>query len=306
MTWGAVAVGVGSAVLGAYSADRAGKQSADASKDAARMQQQQFQQTRGDLMPWQSAGQMSLQQIMSGLNLGQGGSQGGAAPTREQFTIAGTPGRAAVAADQNYGGTGAWRAGSPATAGTPGSFDQSGYDTALADYNAQGSNAQGSNAQGSPDGMFTHQFGLQDFQESPAYQFNLQQGQQALDKSANARGNLYAPQTLQDLSKFSQGQASNEWSNAYNQYNNNIGNIWNRLYGISSAGQSAANQTGSFGQAAAQNSGNATMAAGNAQASGTMGVNTAIQGGLNNYMFQQYLQDQQRPAYEGGNYNSPR
>jgi len=178
--------------------------------------------------------------------------------------------------------------------GTPASsqFDQAGYDSALAAYN-QPLTANGDVTPG----MFTHQFGLQDFQESPAYQFNLQQGQQALDKGANARGNLYAPQTLQDLSKFSQGLAGNEWNNAYSQYQNNIGNIWNRFNSMSQGGQSAANQTGVAGANAANNQGMSLQNAGNAQAAGIMGANTALQGGLNNYMFYDYLKNQQRPAY---------
>ena len=40
-------------------------------------------------------------------------------------------------------------------------------------------------------------FGNEQFQESPAYQFNLQQGQKAIEKEAAKRGTFYAPQTLQ-------------------------------------------------------------------------------------------------------------
>jgi len=232
MSWIAVAIG-GSALIGGIGSYLGGRASANASRYAAQLSADQYQQTRSDLMPWQQAGNQSLQQLMLGLGL---------------------------PSDQ-----------SPST--------------------------QGQSASGVTPGMFTHQFGLQDFQESPAYQFNLQQGQQALDKGANARGNLYAPQTLQDLSKFSQGLASNEWNNAYNQYQNNIGNIWNRFNSMSQGGQAAANQTGVAGANAANSQGMSLQNAGNAQAAGIMGANTALQGGLNNYMFYDYLKNQQRPAY---------
>ena len=280
MTWANVAI-VGSAVIGGIASNKAANTAAAASREAAQLQAQQYQQTRSDLMPWQQAGTQSLQQLMLGLGL-----RSGSAPSRDQFTtqIAGIPGTQVMG---EHGG-GSMVGGTPASS----QFDQAGYDSALAAYN-QPLTANGDVTPG----MFTHQFGLQDFQESPAYQFNLQQGQQALDKGANARGNLYAPQTLQDLSKFSQGLASNEWNNAYGQYQNNIGNIWNRFNSMSQGGQSAANQTGAAGANAANNQGMSLQNAGNAQAAGIMGANTALQGGLNNYMFYDYLKNQQRPAY---------
>ena len=274
MTWVAVAIG-GSALVGGLSSYLGAKQSANAARDAAGMAQGQYQQTRSDLMPWQQAGNVSLQQLQTGLGQAQSPSADWNDYLRRYPD---------VAASATYGND-------PAS-----HYEKYGQKEGRTVSMAQPQGATG----GVTPGMFTHQFGLQDFQESPAYQFNLQQGQMALDKGANARGNLYAPQTLQDLSKFSQGLASNEWNNAYSQYNNNIGNIWNRLYGMSQGGQAAANQTGTAGQGAAQTAGAATMAAGNAQAAGTMGINTSLQNLGNNAMFYQYLQNQQQPAYSSG------
>lgn len=135
---------------------------------------------------------------------------------------------------------------------------------------------------GMQQGSLLQPFDLSKFQASPAYQFNLQQGQQALDKAANARGNYYAPQTLQDVSKFSQGLASNEFMNAYNMYNQNQGNLFNRLFSMSGTGQSAANQTGTFGASTANNMGMAGMLGGASQAAGIMGVGNSLTGGLQN------------------------
>jgi len=152
----------------------------------------------------------------------------------------------------------------------------------------------------------TKPFGLQDFKESPAYQFNLQQGQKAIEKAAAKRGTFYAPQTLQDLGKYSQGVASNEFQNAFNNYQTNMGNVWNRLYGLSGTGQSAANQSGAFGAAAtgAQNAFNTDAAA--ARAAGTVGAANAIQGGIGNYQNQQLLNQilaqNQRPTYGADTY----
>lgn len=158
-------------------------------------------------------------------------------------------------------------------------------------------------------GQLLKPFSMADFQESPAYQFNLQQGQNAIDKASRARGKYYAPSTLQDISRFSQGLASNEFQNSYNNYNTNMGNIWNRLYSMSGMGQSAANQTGAFGSTMASNVGNNITSAGAAQAAGQVGSANAISGGLsgayNNYLTQQLLAGNQQSGYGGTGYGGP-
>lgn len=154
-----------------------------------------------------------------------------------------------------------------------------------------------------PGGQFEHQFNLQDFQASPAYQFNLEQGKLALDKASAARGKFYAPSTLQDIAKFSQGLASNEYQNAFNNYQTGIGNIWNRLQTISGGGQNAAANLGTNAQALGQQLGANATGLGNAQAAGTVGVANALTGGLsnfaNNQMLQQFLTNQQQGSVPG-------
>ena len=145
-------------------------------------------------------------------------------------------------------------------------------------------------------------FGREQFQESPAYQFNLEQGQKAIEKAAAKRGTYYAPATMQDLGRFSQGLASNEFQNAFSNYQTNMGNIWNRLYGLSSAGQSAANQTGAFGaQAAGQQAGLITDA-GAARAAGTVGATNALTGAYGDYRNQQNI-DQILSRNQQSSYN---
>ncbi len=149
-------------------------------------------------------------------------------------------------------------------------------------------------------GMLTKPFGMEDFQQSPAYQFNLDQGTKAIEKASAKRGNFYAPATLQDISKFSQGLASNEFQNAYSNYNTNIGNIWNRLYSLSAGGQNAAANMGGFGTTVGSQIGNNLIGAGNAQAAGTVGAANAYTGAANNltnqYMMQQILANNQRSS----------
>ena len=130
--------------------------------------------------------------------------------------------------------------------------------------------------------------------------FRSDQGLKAIDKASAARGRFYAPATLQDVGKFSQGLASNEFMNAYNMYNTNMSNIWNRLYSLSGTGQNAAAQTGAFGATMANNVGNNLVGAGNAQASGMVGAANALSGGVgnavNNYMLGEILARNQKPT----------
>lgn len=52
-----------------------------------------------------------------------------------------------------------------------------------------------------------------DFTASPGYLFRLNQGTQAIDRSANANGRLYSGGTLKALTEFGQGVGSQEWGN---------------------------------------------------------------------------------------------
>lgn len=134
-------------------------------------------------------------------------------------------------------------------------------------------------------------FGMEEFEESPGYQFNLQEGQKAINKAAAARGNYYAPTTLQDISKFSQGLASNEFQTQLQNFYGQQGAQFGRLYGLAGMGQSAANQTGAFGSMAAGQIGQNTMGAGNARAAGAVGAANAIGGAVGDLSNQMLLRD---------------
>lgn len=94
------------------------------------------------------------------------------------------------------------------------------------------------------------------YQESPDYQFRLQQGQQGLENSAAARGNLFGGGAAADLMGYNQGMATQ-----------GIDSWWNRLAGVSNTGQTTSGQLGQFGQAYGQQAGQNAMNAANARAS---------------------------------------
>ena len=60
----------------------------------------------------------------------------------------------------------------------------------------------------------------------PAYQFDLQQGQQAVQRSAAAQGGLVSGGALKDLDNYSQGVASNQYQQSYQ----NAANLYQQNY----------------------------------------------------------------------------
>lgn len=144
------------------------------------------------------------------------------------------------------------------------------------------------NAQGYGSAM--RNFGMSDFQADPGYQWRLQQGQQALERSAAARGGLLSGRAAKDMTNYAQGAASQEYGNAFNRFQTNRSNKLNPLQSLAGQAQTATNQIASDAGAYGTNAGNTMMQAGNARASGYVGganaLNQGISGGIN--AFQNY------------------
>lgn len=132
---------------------------------------------------------------------------------------------------------------------------------------------------------------------TPGYQFQLSQGLGALQNQAAAKGNIFSGNTQEALNNYAQNFAQTDYNNVYNQafntFETNQANKYNRLAALSGAGQQAANTLGAQGQNAAGNIGsiNANAGAqigqdynnyGAAQASGYVGSANAWNGGINN------------------------
>lgn len=119
---------------------------------------------------------------------------------------------------------------------------------------------------------------IEDFYASPDYQIAFDEGQKMIEGSAAARGGLFSGNTGVALTKYGQDYGNR----LYNQYAN-------RLMGLAGFGQGSATATGQFGAGAAQGYGNALLYGGQAQANQFANFNNAIQSGLNNYLFYDYL-----------------
>lgn len=119
------------------------------------------------------------------------------------------------------------------------------------------------------------------FFKSPGYNFRLNEGTKARDRSAAARGRLLSGAQDLELLRYGQGFASEEFNN-----------YANRLAQIAGSGQNAAGSSTQFGlQAAGQggqisaNIGQGIQNAGLANASGIVGSANAINQGLGNLAF---------------------
>ena len=140
-------------------------------------------------------------------------------------------------------------------------------------------------------GKYSRDFGMQDFQEDPGYQFRLKEGLKALDAQAAARGGLISGAALKAAGRYGQEAASDEYQNAFNRYQVNRSNQLNPLQAFTGQGQSATNTLGQAGQNYAGQAGNAMGAMGDARASGYLGQANALTGGLQDALG--YYQNQQ-------------
>ena len=159
--------------------------------------------------------------------------------------------------------------------GTYGMVDQSGQTTGT----------------GTGSGYLTQQFTPQDFAAGidPGYAFRLQQGQMANKNMSNQAGGMIGGNALKGLQDYTQGQASQEYGNAFNRFQTQRGNIYNTLASMAGLGQTSLGQTGQLSGQTAQGVGSAIAGVGQATAAGQIGVGNALSGGLSQYGNQQYL-----------------
>ncbi len=143
---------------------------------------------------------------------------------------------------------------------------------------------------GDPASM-THQFTTSDLNANlaPNYNFMLNQGIGATRNQLNSTGGMVSGNAMQGIDTFAQNYAQNAYQQAYNNYNANQTNIYNRLSNLAGLGQTANQSTANAGQAAVGASSNYLTSGAAAQAAGTVGVANAINGGAQNAVGWNYL-----------------
>ena len=286
---GAILGGVSalSGIFGSNSAAKAQEAAADKQLDLAR---ETRDLTRADLNPWLSAGNNALAAYNYELGIGPRPTFGG-----NQLSVEVVPGSS----------------GRPEVAGSvPAQWDSM-SELAQAQYRRNHPDDFSAHSKAMPDRysvggkMFDNMAAAQNYarenstagteyggyKASPGYDYQLEQGVNALDMSAAARGGLYSGATGKAVTQFGQDIGAS-------YYNNYL----NRLSGQASSGQNAAAQSGAANQFASQQATNALGNIGNAQAAGAVGTSNAIQGGINNLVgWMGYNQSQGNNAFGGSN-----
>lgn len=277
---------IGGAAISSNAANNAASQQAAAANNAANLQYQasqnalgfqegQYNNSQAELAPYlqSGAGALSNLDYLSGISQpsslsGTAGTTGTVAQPGTQNNIATPGGSVASTAPGANGSLPTASAGNPINVSASPNTSLGGFGSLMQAY---------------PGGPFTAPTAAQ-AEATPGYQFQMQQGEQALQQSAAARGNLLTGGTAEAVNNYAQGLASTNYQNVYNNalntygtnynaYQQNQANQYNRLASLAGVGQTTAQTLGSLGQSTANSVTNNEL--GTAQAIGQQGNNAA-------------------------------
>lgn len=153
---------------------------------------------------------------------------------------------------------------------------------------------------GDANGSLMQSFDASKMMDDPGYAFRMGEGMKGVENSAAARGGLLSGAALKAIQKYGQDYASNEYGAAYNRFNADQTNKYNRLAGLVNTGMGATNQIGNAAQNYGQSVASTNAALGNAQAAGAIGtanaITSGISGGINAYQNNQLMNMIQKPG----------
>lgn len=266
---------IGSALIGAKANKKAAKTQADASNYAADLQQQQYEQTREDQMPFLDTGYRATNRLNELLGLGPKFDTSFQNFDAAKYLAANPDAKAWLDTKLGPASIRVFGKNIP-TKNNP--FNQSAEQLAYEHYTDDAAR-HGQPRTGdffidqttpSDYGSLMRDFSAADFNTDPGYQFRQQQGQQGMERSASARGGLLSGSAVKDAMRFNQGLASDEYTNAYNRFQTNRANKLNPLQALMGSGQTATNQLTNASQNYANNAGEMALQGANARASGYM------------------------------------
>lgn len=298
----AIAIG-GSALLNYFGSKGASGAGTSTSRAQVREARRQYDQTREDFQPFRQSGVAANDRLA--YLLGSKGYESGS-PIDVESVIRDSVGRAY---DNGYRLQSDERGGTDE--GEPRQFSRDELiKGAIDNYNLgrYGSDDEAlaqfgfdkSSVQQNPDGQFgslLKKFSNEDLQADPVYQsglkFGLDQGTGAINARASALGQYDSGATLKALTRYANDYGSTKANESFNRFNTENTNIYNRLAGVSGAGQTATGQVASAGTNASNQVIGALGDAGNARAAGIVGGanawGNALNAGANAYQNQQYL-----------------
>lgn len=143
-------------------------------------------------------------------------------------------------------------------------------------------------------GSLVAPFNPANLDQTPGYQFTLNQGLQGILDSASATGGVGGGNTLKAITNYGQGLASTTYQQQLQNYMAQQQQQFGELQNVAGSGQNAAANLGAIGAQTAGQIGSNTIGAGNAAAAGTVGATNAITNGASNigsnYLLAQLLQ----------------
>jgi hypothetical protein len=279
MSW-AIVVGAGVSLAGAYMNNQAGKSAAkgqtNAARDATLAQLQAQADNKAAIAPWRQTGMRALDALNNGMGLGRSsllsyddwlkanpnasaGVQapsvgGGGGKSMRDYAHAGAEIGDVLGLDPFGSGKKKKKkkqqqqaAQAAAQAAATEQANRSAYDAYVSDFN---------NGRAEDPGKFgdlKRDFTLDDFQKDPGYQFRLDEGEKGINRAAAARGGFVSGAALKDLDRYDQDYASGEFSNAYNRFNSDRTNRFNRLSTLAGFGTTANAQLLNQNQSTANN-----------------------------------------------------
>src|SRR6266478_2472919 len=107
---------------------------------------------------------------------------------------------------------------------------------------------------------------LEEARNTPGYQFQLEQGTNAINENAAATGNLMSGNTGVALQKYGQGLADTSYQQDYQRALDTYTANYQSLLGGTNAGLTSTGQLGTFGQEAATNTAHTDLTAAQQQA----------------------------------------
>jgi len=266
---GAAVVGAGSSMIAGSKAAKAQKQAAQTAADASNQATQaqveearrQYDLTRSDYAPQRAVGQSALYKLADMYGVSR--------PEDTSIYASGMPGGTATTIPEKFP---ALPPGVPSGRYFPASL----YDSTL------------SKMPGYQPATTTHEApiamtpGYGGYEESPGYQWQLDQGLQAIDRQNAARGILNSGGADKARMRYATGLASGDYETFANRLAALAGVGQTATAGTAAAGASSSGQIiNAYGQNA-QNIGNAATAAGNARASSYANTGASISGTASN------------------------
>lgn len=286
----AAVVAVGTALVGAYTANKQSKAvksaantQARSADNASQVQWDMFNRATQLNEPFRQGGLTGLQEYMQFLGLPTSSVTNATTAQQSAMSPSGAiewfdpNSRVPVADPESYRNDPLYkRAWDEVWAYHKGRFDKTSDRAALGNHlqsiydrqrAAQQTATPATGAATTGGGALTPQQITNKLRATPGYQFAFNEGQRALESSAAARGGLFSGAAAKALTKYGQGVADQQY-----------GTHLNRLAGLAGLAQTATNQTNQLGMATANNVGQNMMNAGAARASGINGSADAWSG----------------------------